>query len=144
MESMDLEIDGKKYTSYKRPPESVLEKLNSTHLLLLEWFSREDKSERGEKRIEKPNKMIIMKSSDKELKKKSEEHDMLFEINNIIQEKLKNLSDSGRKIHLAREGTTGISFWVGENSFKTIDDIPDKHIRDLIKGSVAEWETHVG
>jgi hypothetical protein len=39
---------------------------------------------------------------------------------------------------------TGVSFWVGESNYTTIDAIPDHQVKDLIKGAVAEWEAHVG
>jgi hypothetical protein len=142
-DSIDLEIDGEVYRSNQLPPAVVLEKLNSTNLLMEQWFRKGENTQSVEDPKEKIDKKTKNKSSEKESKEKLEEHDMLFEINNIIQEKLKSSSDSNRKIRLAREGTTGVSFWVGESNYTTIDGIPDNHIRELIKGAVAEWEAQV-
>jgi hypothetical protein len=143
-DSIDLEIDGEVYRSNQRPPVSVLEKLNSTNLLMEQWFRKGENTKSVEDPKGKIDKKTKNKSSEKESKEEPEEHDMLFEINNIIQEKLKSSSDSNRKIRLAREGMTGVSFWVGESNYTTIDAIPDHQVKDLIKGAVAEWEAHVG
>jgi hypothetical protein len=143
MESVDLEIDGKIYTSNKRPPMSVLEKLNSTHLLMQQWYPKDEITETAEEPLGKKYKNTKTRSSEKGPKEKPEQHDMIFEINNIIQEQLKKSADSAQKIRLAKEGATGVSFWVGENNYKTIDDIPDRLVRNLIKGAVTEWEAHV-
>ena len=109
-----------------------------------QWYRKDEIVQSGEEPKGKIDKKTKNKSSEKESKEKPEEHDMLFEINNVIQEKVKSSSNFDRKIRLAREGTTGVSFWVGENNYTTIDAIPDDQVRGLIKGAVAEWETHVG
>jgi len=143
-DSIDLEIDGEVYRSNQLPPASVLEKLKSANLLMERWYRKDENTLSVEDQKGKNDKKTKNKSSEKESKEKLEEHDMLFEINNIIQEKLKSSSDSNRKIRLAREGMTGVSFWVGESNYTTIDAIPDHQVKDLIKGAVAEWEAHVG
>jgi hypothetical protein len=143
-DSIDLEIDGEMYRSNQLPPASVLEKLKSTNLLMERWYRKDEIDHLFEEPKGKTDKDPKMKSLKKESKEKPEEHDMLFEINNIIQEKVKSSSNIDRKIRLAREGMTGVSFWVGESNYTTIDAIPDHQVKDLIKGAVAEWEAHVG
>lgn len=141
--SVDLEIDGEVYTSRQRPPSAVLDKLKSTSSLLEYWYRQDKSVQSSEESKGKTDRKIKNKTAGKEPKEKPEEHDMLFEINNIIQEKVKKSSDLDRKIRLAREGATGVSFWVDERSYTTIDSIPEDQVRDLIKGAVAEWEAQV-
>jgi seryl-tRNA synthetase len=141
--STSLEIDGEVYTSSHYPDAKMMEKLKPASELMSQWLQKNEVMPVKKKIAGMEAKTGKMKSSAKESAEKTEVHDMLFEINNIIQKILENSSDSERKIRIAREGTTGVSFWVGETSYTTLDDIPDNHVRDLIKGAVADWETQV-
>jgi len=138
-----LEIDGEVYTTNHRPDDKVVAKLKSASELMSGWLQKDVRKKEKREITDKEEKTDSTKTSGKKEEETPEEHDMLFEINNIIQEKLKSSSDSKRKIHIAREGATGVSFWVGEMNYTTMDAIPDNQIRDLIKGAVAEWEAQV-
>ena len=141
-EPINLEIDGEIYSSSRKPDNMILEKLKKTGELFSQWIQKDDRGLVKKEMDGKAEKIVKTKPSSKEAANTTEDHDMLFEINNIIQEKLKG-SSVFNKIRLAREGTTGVSFWVDETSYKTREDIPDAQVRDLIKGAVAEWESHV-
>ena len=138
-----LEVDGEVYSSTHRPDAKVMEKLKPASELISEWLQKNETIPDMKKNMGTELKNGKLKSATKESVEKPEIHDMLFEINNIIQNKLENSSDSKWKIRIAREGTTGVSFWVGETSYPTLDDIPDNHARNLIKSAVADWEDHV-
>ena len=138
-----LEIDGEVYTPNHPPDTKLVEKIKPTSELMSGWFQKDVKKAEKRELSGKEMKTGKTKSSGKMEEEKLEVHDMLFEINNIVQEKLKSSPNFDRKVRLAREGTTGVSFWVGETSFTSIDAIPDNQVRDLIKAAVAEWEAHV-
>lgn len=136
----NLEIDGEIFNSDNRPDVKEMEKLKPIHELLGQWLQPEKKLQEKKEPAKKAENIEKGKASVEEDSGKKEDHDMLFEINEIIQEKLKNSVLADRNVHLSKEGLTGVSFWVGETSYKAIDDIPDVAVTVLIKGAVAQWE----
>jgi hypothetical protein len=136
-EPTKIEIDGDTYSADHMPKKTVLGKLKKTAELLDTWNLKDGQG------VRKKEKGIPGKSNGIETEEAAN-HDMLFEINNIIQERLKGSTKTSKKIRLAREGTTGVVFWVNKANYRTLDAIPDSEVRNLIKGAVAEWESQVG
>jgi len=66
--------------------------------------------------------------------------DMAGQINWILQKKLENHPLRARKIRLEGALTGGVHFYIGEQSYEYVDEIPDPEIKALFKEASAEWE----
>jgi len=62
------------------------------------------------------------------------------QIDDILQEKLKDSPLAGRAIRLMELPNRGMVVMVGLNQYDGVEAVPDEEIRNLIRSAVAEWE----
>lgn len=66
------------------------------------------------------------------------------QIDAILQERLEGSSLSTRGIRLQEHPQQGLIVQVGLNKYNSIDEVPEKEIRDFIREAIAEWEKQAG
>lgn len=66
---------------------------------------------------------------------------IVTQINDILQEDLRNAPHIHDPVCLMDWPGTGMIVMVGLEKYDTVDDVPDKDIRDIIHGAVKKWET---
>lgn len=62
------------------------------------------------------------------------------QIDAILQEKLEGSDLSNRGIRLQEHPQKGLIVQVGLNRYESVDEVPEKEIRDFIRQAIAEWE----
>jgi hypothetical protein len=62
------------------------------------------------------------------------------QINDILQERLKNSPLRGEPIRLMEWPNKGMVVMVGLEHYESVDDVPNEEIRKMIRAAVAEWE----
>ena len=62
------------------------------------------------------------------------------QINDILQEKLKDHSALSKGIRLAEDPRQGVIVWVGLEHFVGVDSVPDPEVKAIVKAAVKEWE----
>lgn len=62
------------------------------------------------------------------------------QIDEVLQELLKNTRLAGQEIRLADNAALGLEVWVGARRYDGIDAVPDEEVRSLIRMAVAEWQ----
>jgi hypothetical protein len=65
---------------------------------------------------------------------------IVSQIDDILQEKLRNSPLSGEPIRLMEWPNKGMVVMVGLNQYDSVDQVPDERIRRLIRSAVSEWE----
>ena len=65
------------------------------------------------------------------------------QIDEILQEKLKDSPYSSALIRLVELPSKGVVVKVGMDQYEGVDAVPDEAIRQLIRSAVAEWERRV-
>ena len=63
------------------------------------------------------------------------------QIDDILQEKLSRTKHANEGIRLSESPTKGAVVMIGRTAYPGIDEIPDEEVKELIRQSVAEWET---
>ena len=76
-------------------------------------------------------------------KSKLPSESMITQIDDILQERLKDSPLAGKPIRLMELPTKGMVVMIGLDQYDTVDDVPDPAIQDLIRASVKEWEDGV-
>jgi hypothetical protein len=66
---------------------------------------------------------------------------MVEQINEILDRKLLERPQLKRGVRLAEGPGGAIKVYIGIDSYNAIDDVPDADVRQLIRDSVAEWES---
>ncbi len=66
------------------------------------------------------------------------------QIDAILQERLEGSLLSTRGIRLQDHPQQGLIVQVGLNKYNSIDEVPEKEIRDFIREAIAEWEKQAG
>jgi hypothetical protein len=63
-------------------------------------------------------------------------------INDLVQERLRKRPDlAGWHIFLTTERDGTLRFYVGPQSFESVDDIPEPEVQALIRDAIREWES---
>jgi len=65
---------------------------------------------------------------------------IVSQIDDILQDKLRNSPLSGEPIRLMEWPSKGMVVMVGLNQYDSVDQVPDDEIRRLIRSAVSEWE----
>ncbi len=65
------------------------------------------------------------------------------QIDEILQEMLKNSPLASRLIRLVELPSKGVVVMVGKDQYEGVDAVPDEDIRQLIRSAVTEWERRV-
>jgi len=73
------------------------------------------------------------------LEKTNEDQDMITQINQIIEHKIRNLEGDQQSVRLVADVAGSLKVIVGVESFP-FDDVPYEKIRQLIQESVSQWE----
>ena len=69
---------------------------------------------------------------------------IVAQIDEILQAKLEGIHLDDQGIHLVEGPDQGMVIEVGLNRYTEIDAVPDERVRQLIRLSVAEWESSLG
>jgi hypothetical protein len=62
------------------------------------------------------------------------------QINTIFQESIKDSVLSKKRIRIKADSSGGVAFFIGDDSYQSVHDIPDDDIRNAIMDSVKQWE----
>jgi len=62
------------------------------------------------------------------------------EIDDMVQQRLEERPDLARHRIRLTTGEVGLSIQVDQQTFDTIDDVPDPQIKALIQDAIREWE----
>lgn len=73
------------------------------------------------------------------VKKEPAPKSIVEQINDILQDKIKNTAYSAEGIKL-QETPQGVLVWIGKQSFQGIDSVPDGEAKLHIRAAVKEWE----
>ncbi|HEX7557433.1 MAG TPA: hypothetical protein VF338_12465 [Leptolinea sp.] len=65
---------------------------------------------------------------------------MVEQIDDILQEIIKQSDAPSRNIRLKEEMKEGVIVWVGKERYIGIDTVPDQSVVDLIRAAVKEWD----
>jgi hypothetical protein len=69
---------------------------------------------------------------------------IVVQIDEILQAKLESIQLEDQGIRLVEGPDQGMVIEVGLNRYTEIDAVPDERVRQLIRLSVAEWESSLG
>ena len=69
---------------------------------------------------------------------------IVVQIDEILQAKLESIHLEDQGIRLVEGPDQGMVIEVGLNRYTEIDSVPDERVRQLIRLSVAEWESSLG
>jgi len=90
-----------------------------------------------------PVTMFVKALQSEVQKSKLPSESMITQIDDILQERLKDSPLAGEPIRLMELPAKGMVVMIGLDQYDTVDDIPDQAIQDLIRSSVKEWEDGV-
>lgn len=68
---------------------------------------------------------------------------IVLQIDEILQDRLKNSSLDGRGIQLLDLPGQGMAVKVGLENYGSVEDVPDPEIREAIQQAVSEWESRM-
>ncbi len=100
-------------------------------------------ADKAESKPAKPGPLDwIAQALEKRLSKKEElpEKSIAAQIDEILQEKLKESHQESRAIRLMELPDKGMVVLVGLEQYESVEDVPDEQVRQLIKDCVTEWE----
>jgi ABC-type Na+ efflux pump permease subunit len=127
-----LRIGEKEYTSYEDLQASPhLARIERVYSDLESWLEPASKSLFGRKKA--PSKSTTIEADP--FKPKS----MVEEINDILEQKLREEPGERKAIKLVEMLDGGVNVYIGVDSYP-IDEVPFEDVQELIRQSVAEWE----
>ncbi len=62
------------------------------------------------------------------------------QINDILQETIKDTPLAGRMIRLVEDPREGVVVWVGLDRYPGVDSVPDPEIKAALRKAANEWE----
>jgi hypothetical protein len=68
------------------------------------------------------------------------EESIISQIDDILQEKLKDSSLEGEPIRLMEQPEMGMVVMVGLDRYEDVDEVPRDEIKEIIRSAVKEWE----
>ena len=62
------------------------------------------------------------------------------QINDILQETIKDTPLAGRMIRLVEDPREGVVVWIGLERFPGVDSVPDPEVKAALRKAANEWE----
>ncbi len=62
------------------------------------------------------------------------------QINDILQETIKDTPLAGRMIRLVEDPREGVVVWIGLEHFPGVDAVPDPEVKAALRNAANEWE----
>lgn len=87
---------------------------------------------------------VFTRALTSEVRKPQPVQSLAAQIDAILQEKLEESTLSARGIRLQEHPQHGLIVQVGLNRYNSIDEVPEKEIRDFIRAAIGEWEKQAG
>jgi hypothetical protein len=87
---------------------------------------------------------VFTRALTSEVRKPQPIQSLAAQIDAILQEMLEESPLSARGIRLQEHPQHGLIVQVGLNRYNSIDEVPEKEIRDFIRVAIAEWEKQAG